>query len=50
MAIIVGSGDYRYEQIDNWAKVPAGWSLHEVGAVGVDPKTTFTCSIAANIR
>ncbi|HET7883622.1 MAG TPA: peptidyl-alpha-hydroxyglycine alpha-amidating lyase family protein [Acetobacteraceae bacterium] len=36
MAIIVGSGDYRYEQIDNWAKVPAGWSLHEVGAVGVD--------------
>ena len=36
MAIIVGSGDYRYEQIDNWAKVPSGWSLHEVGAVGVD--------------
>src|ERR1700723_668672 len=36
MAIIVGSGDYRYEQIDNWAKVPPGWSLHEVGAVGVD--------------
>src|SRR5579864_5633524 len=36
MTIIVGSGDYRYEQIDNWAKVPPGWSLHEVGAVGVD--------------
>src|SRR5437879_3350889 len=36
MAIIVGSGDYRYEQIDNWAKVPSGWSLREVGAVGVD--------------
>ena len=36
MAIIVGSGDYRYEQIDNWAKVPPGWSMHEVGAVGVD--------------
>ena len=36
MAIIVGSGEYRYEQIDNWAKVPPGWSLHEVGAVGVD--------------
>jgi hypothetical protein len=36
MATIVGSGDYRYEQIDNWAKVPTGWSLHEVGAVGVD--------------
>jgi len=25
MAIIVGSGEYRYEQIDNWAKVPTGW-------------------------
>ena len=36
MSIIVGDGDYRYEQIDNWAKVPPGWSLHEVGAVGVD--------------
>src|SRR6201996_8471629 len=36
MAIIVGSGDYRYEQIDNWAKIPPGWSLREVGAVGVD--------------
>jgi DNA-binding beta-propeller fold protein YncE len=36
MTIIVGDGDYRYEQIDNWAKVPPGWSLHEVGAVGVD--------------
>ena len=36
MSIVVGSGDYRYEQIDNWAKVPIGWSLHEVGAVGVD--------------
>ena len=36
MATIVGSGDYRYEQIDNWAKVPPGWSLREVGAVGVD--------------
>ena len=36
MAIIVGSGDYRYEQIDNWAKIPSGWSIPEVGAVGVD--------------
>ena len=36
MSIIVGDGDYRYEQIDDWAKLPPGWSLHEVGAVGVD--------------
>ncbi|MEA2742349.1 MAG: hypothetical protein QOG25_720 [Acetobacteraceae bacterium] len=36
MSIIVGEGDYRYEQLDNWAKVPPGWSLREVGAVGVD--------------
>jgi DNA-binding beta-propeller fold protein YncE len=36
MPDIVGQGDYRYKQIDNWAKVPPGWSLREVGAVGVD--------------
>ncbi len=22
MTIIVGDGDYRYEQLDNWAQVP----------------------------
>jgi hypothetical protein len=36
MSIIVGTGDYRYRIIENWAKLPDGWSFKEVGAVGVD--------------
>ena len=36
MSVIVGSGDFRYRVIQNWARVPDGWSFKEVGAVGVD--------------
>ena len=36
MSITVGEGDYRYEQLDNWARVPPGMIMGEVGAVGVD--------------
>ena len=32
----VGSGDYVYEPVVDWAKLPPGWSFKEVGAVGVD--------------
>src|SRR6202171_6547639 len=38
MAIIVGSGEYRYRIVEDWAKLPDGWSFKEVGAVGVDAK------------
>src|SRR6516225_3486602 len=38
MAIIVGSGDFKYRIIEDWAKLPDGWSFKEVGAVGVDTK------------
>ena len=38
MAIIVGSGDHRYEVIENWGKLPDGWHYGEVAAVGVDSK------------
>ena len=38
MAIIVGTGDYKYRIVENWAKLPDGWSFKEVGAVGVDKK------------
>ena len=38
MAIIVGNGEYRYRIIEDWAKLPEGWSFKEVGAVGVDAK------------
>ena len=33
---IVGSGDYTYRAVENWAKWPDGWKLDDVAAVGVD--------------
>src|ERR1700688_3798014 len=36
MAIIVGTGEYRYRIVEDWAQLPDGWSFKEVGAVGVD--------------
>src|SRR5258705_894298 len=38
MAIVVGTGDFKYRIIEDWAKLPDGWSFKEVGAVGVDNK------------
>ncbi len=38
MAEIVGTGDFKYRIIENWAKLPDGWSFKEVAAVGVDGK------------
>jgi len=38
MAIIVGTGDFKYRIVEDWAKLPGGWSFKEVGAVGVDTK------------
>ena len=38
MSDIVGSGDFRYRIVENWAKLPDGWSFKEVAAVGVDSK------------
>lgn len=32
----VGEGDFTYEPVENWAKLPPGWSFKEIGAVGVD--------------
>jgi hypothetical protein len=36
--MIVGSGDYRYRVIADWAKLPEGWSFKEDGGVGGDSK------------
>lgn len=33
---IVGEGDYRYEVMDNWARLPPGYRFREIGGVGVD--------------
>jgi len=32
----VGDGAYVYEPVENWAKLPPGWSFKEIGGVGVD--------------
>src|SRR4030095_7501354 len=37
MAVILGSGSYRYEVVDDWAKLPPGREFNaDVAAVGVD--------------
>jgi hypothetical protein len=35
---IVGSGAFTYRVVADWAKLPAGWALHDVAAVAVDRK------------
>ena len=34
--VTLGTGNYTYEVVENWAKLPAGWGFKEVAAVGVD--------------
>jgi len=36
--VTLGTAQYTYEVIENWAKLPDGWSFKEVAAVGVDAK------------
>lgn len=36
MTTILGSGDYRYEELPDWAKLPDGWGFKEVVDVVVD--------------
>ena len=50
MAIIVGSGEHRYEVIENWGKLPDGWHYGEVAAVVWTAKTASTSSTAASTR
>ena len=35
MATILGSGKYRYRVVEDWAKVPDGWSMPDAAAVAV---------------
>jgi DNA-binding beta-propeller fold protein YncE len=32
----LGSGQFRYEVVEGWGRLPEGWSYREVAAVGVD--------------
>jgi DNA-binding beta-propeller fold protein YncE len=38
MSVILGSGDFRYRVVEDWAKLPDGWEFRDVAAVGVDSK------------
>lgn len=36
--VSVGFGEYTYEPVENWAKLPPGWSFREIGGIGVDAR------------
>ncbi|HEX2338597.1 MAG TPA: hypothetical protein VHI72_19230, partial [Hyphomicrobiaceae bacterium] len=38
MSVILGSGEHRYRVVEDWAKLPDGWSFKDVAAVAVDSK------------
>jgi NHL repeat len=38
MSVILGSGEHRYQVVEDWAKLPDGWNLKDVAAVAVDSK------------
>ena len=38
MTVKMGEGEWTYEPVENWAKLPTGWSFKEIGSVGVDAK------------
>jgi DNA-binding beta-propeller fold protein YncE len=38
MSTILGSGEYSYRVVQDWAKLPEGWALTDVASVGVDSK------------
>lgn len=38
MSVILGEGDHQYRVNKDWAKLPDGWELLDVAAVGVDSK------------
>ena len=43
MGVILGSGEYRYEVIEGWGKLPDDWTFHEVAAAAVDDKDQVYC-------
>ena len=34
--MIYGSGNYRYELVENWAQLPPGWAFYDIGGIGID--------------
>jgi DNA-binding beta-propeller fold protein YncE len=43
MSVVLGSGEFRYEVIECWGKLPDGWTFHEVASVGVDKNDNVYC-------
>jgi outer membrane protein assembly factor BamB len=43
MSVILGSGEYRYEVVEGFGKLPEDWTFHEVAAVAVDDKDQLYC-------
>jgi DNA-binding beta-propeller fold protein YncE len=38
MSIILGRGQYRYEELPDWGRLPEGWDYREVAGVAVDSR------------
>src|SRR4026208_2411652 len=43
MSVVLGTGEYCYEVIENWGSLPNEWNFHEVAAVAVDQKDQVYC-------
>src|SRR5262245_29086629 len=43
MGVVLGSGEYRYEVIEGFGKLPSDWTFQEVAAVAVDDKDQVYC-------
>ena len=49
MATQLGSGGFFYEEHDDWAQLPDGWTFHEAPMLRWTPTTASTSSIAVTI-
>ncbi|MEM7405203.1 MAG: peptidyl-alpha-hydroxyglycine alpha-amidating lyase family protein [Pseudomonadota bacterium] len=38
MSVVLGTGEWRYRVVEDWAEVPEGWQFMDVAAVAVDSK------------
>ena len=43
MSVILGSGEHRYRMVEDWAKLPDGWSFKDVAAVAVEQQRSGLC-------
>ena len=38
MSVVVGTGEYTFRVVEDWAKLPPGYQFGDVAAVGIDSK------------